>query len=128
MGYNDSGLLEFALFSEFARISGPHISVAKMVFVPLFPFDLLELSALISRLVPEWAGVEINDVAKYLGFMVGLGKQQQSWRAPLLKYSQRSVEWGRARLGLHMTLRAYRVYVISVLMFVAQLEDPPEDF
>ena len=60
--------------------------------------------------------------------MVGPGKRQRSLDAPLIKYSQRAVEWSRAGLGLHMTLRAYRIYMMSVLLFVTQLEDPPEDF
>ena len=51
-----------------------------------------------------------------------------SWEAPIAKYLKRAAQWGKMGLGMHMTLRAYKIYVASVLMFVAQFEEAPEEF
>ena len=60
--------------------------------------------------------------------MVGPGRATSSWDAPLRKYIERARVWGRLGLGLFLSLQAYRVYISSVLQFVAQLEDLPPDF
>ena len=117
-----------SIFTEFATISGLHISIGKTVLVPLHPFDLLALRAELSRIVPDWGALAVLATAKYLGFFVGPGKHEKSWGSPLDKYAARATLWGALGLGLHMTLRAYRIYAASVLLFVAQLEDLPSTF
>ena len=94
----------------------------------MFPFDLLELRAAICRAAPEWGGIGVSASTKYLGLMVGPGKGASSWTAPIRKYQQRAALWGHAGLGMHLSLRAYRIYMLSVLMLVGQLEDPPSTF
>lgn len=79
-----------------------------------------------SRLVPEWGGADIQNAAKYLGFWVGPGTNVISWKEPIRKYAEKAKEWGKLGLGMLLTLQAYRVYVSSVLQFVAQLEPLPE--
>jgi len=49
----------------------------------------------------------------------------ESYTKPLAKYKERASQWGRQGLGLHLSLRAYSVYIASVLSFVTQLEPLP---
>ena len=79
-------------------------------------------------MVPDWSAVTLAFAAKYLGVFVGPGKKNMSWEAPIAKYLKRAAQWGKMGLGMHMTLRAYKIYVASVLMFVAQFEEAPEEF
>jgi hypothetical protein len=44
----------------------------------------------------------------------------------LEKFQERASQWGSLGVGLLMTLKAFRVYVESVLLFVGQLEDLPK--
>jgi len=79
----------------------------------------------ISRCAPLWVGVDVRTCAKYLGFILGPGRGDHSWDGPLKKFRARAITWGRAGIGMMMTLRAYRTYVFTVLSFVAQLAEVP---
>lgn len=65
---------------------------------------------------------------KYLGVVVGPGRKDSSWTAPIQRYTERARFWGSRGLGMLTTLQAYRVFVSSTLQFVARLEDPPANF
>jgi len=69
----------------------------------------------------------ISGLTKYLGFMLGPEKRLESYTKPLAKYKERASQWGRQGLGLHLSLRAYSVYIASVLGFVTQLEPLPTE-
>ena len=59
---------------------------------------------------------------------MGPGRGQLFWQAFFRKYSEGARLWGRLGVGPLVTLKAYRVYIASVLLFVGQFEDLPEDF
>jgi len=63
---------------------------------------------------------------KYLGFHVGPGKGHASWHAPMKKYHERIGMWQDMPLGLHWDARVYNIFVLPVLGYVAQLEEPPQ--
>ena len=50
----------------------------------------------------------------------------ESYTKPLAKYKERAALWARQGLGLHLSLRAYSIFIASVLGFVTQLEPLPE--
>jgi len=117
----------FSIFHDFALISGLFINIAKTVMVPLYPYDLLQLRASIHQLTPAWGAIGISGLTKYLGFMLGPEKRLESYTKPLAKYKERASQWGRQGLGLHLSLRAYSIYIASVLGFVTQLEPLPTE-
>ena len=51
----------------------------------------------------------------------------ESYTKPLANYKERASQWGRQGLGLHLSLRAYSVFIASVLGFVTQLEPLPTE-
>jgi len=117
-----------SIFLEFGLISGLLLSIGKTVIAPLFPIDLVEFRSLLTAAVPSWGAMQVSFAAKYLGVFVGPDKGTRSWTAPIRKYLDRAQQWGRLGLGLHMSIRAYSTYILSVLMFVGQLEPLPHSF
>jgi hypothetical protein len=115
-------------FSDFASVSGLHLHIGKTVILPLWEFLEPEVRDQVPARAPLWGGVEITNHAKYLGVFVGPGKGERSWAGPLKKFQTRATEWGKLGLGMLLTLQAYQVYINSVLQFVAQFEDLPEEF
>lgn len=113
------------VFDEFAKISGMRLNFSKTVVVPLFVVDSEALRADLATVAPAWGQMCIADHARYLGFEVGPGRGELSWSAPLRKYRERVDIWRSIGAGLRLTIAAYRVYVLSVLLFVAQLERVP---
>ena len=80
---------------------------------------MLELRA------PSWADFSVAFSAKYLGFYLGPAKDGRAWDKPIEKFLERAAAWGGIGGGAFLCIRAYQVYMCSVLMFVAQLELPP---
>jgi len=102
--------------------------LGKCVIVPLFRFLLLDFRARLTAAVPHWAGMSVEEHTRYLGVSLGPGRKTSSWTDPFAKFLKRASSWGALGLGLFMTLKAYSVYMATVLLFVGQLEDVPEEF
>jgi hypothetical protein len=71
--------------------------------------------------------MRVQDHGTYLGFVVGPGKHHRSWAIALAKARQRVQQWDWGSLGLFWATQAWNVYIVPTLLFVAQLERPPED-
>lgn len=124
------GITEFRalekIFLECAMISGLHLNIPKTNVVPLFMTDLTVLAQEIGSHAPSWNGIGLDYKAKYLGFYLGPEAADSSWTKPLEKFRERVAVWSSHGLGPHYTLAAYFLYVLPVLLFVAQLEELPE--
>jgi hypothetical protein len=114
------------LFSEFETFSGLRLNLQKSVVVPLHLCDLTRVHDSIARKIAWMAGIKVAMHAKYLGFHLGPGRQAHTYDKPLQKYATRAAEWGQTGAGLHLTTVAYAVYILPVVLFVAQLDAPPE--
>lgn len=123
----DMGRME-PLFDEYYTLSGLALSHRTTVLVPLAEYDEPTLRAYISIFAPGWSDFAIASSAKYLGIYLGPQRGFRSWARPMLKYLERAKIWRKIGGGLHITLQAYRVYVMSVLTFVAQLVAPPPEW
>ena len=112
-------------FQDFARVSGLHLNIGKTVMVPLATSNTEDLRRLVQSRAHAWRDMVIADAAKYLGFFIGPGRADSSWKAPLEKYLSRAQIWGKIGAGAQLTTEAYRIYIVSVLSFVGQLEEAP---
>jgi hypothetical protein len=117
----------FETFHEFGAISGMQLNLPKTIIIPLWPQPLQEIQEHLTRVLPEWADVEIATASRYLGFMEGPGKRDKSWHKANQKFEERSSMWTGEGLGLQYSAMAYNMYAISVLSFLAQLEEPPAE-
>ena len=58
---------------------------------------------------------------------MGPERGELTWASPMRKFMERSVIWGTARAGLLNTIEAYRVFIVSVMLFCAQLDPLPSN-
>ena len=80
----------------------------------------------IRRVAPTWSSCEVVGSSRYLGFVEGPNKGQQSWTKAIDKYKERSRLWNIRTLGLHLSAKTYNTFAVTVLSFLWQLEDIPE--
>ena len=113
------------IFGDFQRISGLALNIDKTVFVPLSNDSLENVREKLIRSTPLWGCMTIARCAKYLGFIVGPGRGDSTWDAPVGKFTSRARLWGGLGLGTLNTILAYRVFVLSTLLFICQLDPLP---
>jgi len=116
------------MFEDYAEVSGLSLNLAKVVVVPLGGEDKNSVRERMAATSAAWGQCEFNYKAKYLGVFLGPGKGEESWKKPLQKLESRAARWRGTGCSLMCTVAFYNVYLISVLMFVAQLEDLPAGF
>ena len=122
----DSADIVFEAFKKFGLASGLYLNIPKTVIVPLWSSPLEEIREDITRRSPCWSIVAVAGSAKYLGFVEGPDEGDKSWDGPCLKYTKRATLWGSQPVGLYYSATAYNTFAMSVLSYVAQLENPPE--
>eukprot|EP00973_Karenia_brevis_P032193 4438100-Karenia_brevis.AAC.1 len=93
--------------------------------IPLWPSTTASIKRAIQDDIPEWSAVAIEYYSRYLGFMLGPEKAEESWTAALDKFMSRATSWCQLKAGMHSSTLAYNTFVFSVLGFVAQLERVP---
>ncbi|CAK0840352.1 unnamed protein product, partial [Prorocentrum cordatum] len=86
---------------------------------------LRDAGARILAACSDWAPVSFGYHGVYLGFAVGPRKGDSSWDKALKKYAERATTWANVHQGLHIGIFACNVCAVSVLSFLAQLENPP---
>ena len=114
----------FATFRTFESVSNLALNLSKTCVIPLWAADIQQLQA-DTAAAPDEEHITWATSGKYLGYYVGPGKSTQSWDKPLAKYKSRLRDWQWSDMGLHTALGTYNVYVLPVLLFIAQLEIPP---
>ena len=114
----------FALFDHFATVSGLRLNLPKTVVIPLWEQDVQEIQAELQRRLPERSGVSFCAWGRYLGFATGPQKDVHSWDKAVAKFLESFQGWSWNTLGLQYAAAAYNTYLISLLLFVGQLERP----
>ncbi len=61
---------------------------------------------------------------KYLGFIPGPEAVDTSWVAPTQQIQQQLKQWNWSKMGLHLSIAIYSIFVLPILTFVAQLQHP----
>eukprot|EP00959_Pyramimonas_sp_CCMP1952_P468264 9492941-Pyramimonas_sp.AAC.1 len=115
----------FATFRVFETLSNLSLNLAKTVVIPLWDADVAQLQR-DTEGNPSSVQISWGTTGKYLGFYIGPGKGAKSWSKPSDKYMERLQQWQWSELGLHLAMMTYNVFVLPVLLFVAQLEAPPQ--
>ena len=110
------------IFGQFGSVSGLRLNVKKVVIIPLGDVDKNEVLRMLTSAGPGWGAMQVEDRAKYLGFILGPGKAEHGWTQAFAKAHSRAQAWAKLGLGLYFSLIAYKMYVASVLSFLGQLE------
>ena len=114
------------IFRDFEQISGLRLNKQKSFVIPLNAATYAEFEDRKRELVPAWADMPVCSCCKYLGFQMGPGKGDSSWRKPWQKYNARLDQWSDQPLGLHWTAQVYNTFALPTLGYISQLETPPE--
>ena len=113
------------LFTQYAAISGLRLNVKKTLFIPLWHISSYGgLRNLVREHCPAWWDINIVLNGKYLGFVIRPATSDRSWNAPMCKYARRVASWDHRRCNLLWNILYYNSFVVSTLVFVAQLELP----
>ena len=114
------------VFEEFSHISGLKLNKNKSIIIPLSnsPLEVFQNRKVVE--VPAWADMPAQWTCKYLGYFMGPGKHDESWKAPFKKFKTRIGMWQDQPLGLFWDIGVHNTFAISVLSYVAMLESPPK--
>ena len=115
------------VFEQLRAASGIIRNPAKMMVIPLGDRPDGVVAAWMGAIIPEWGAVLVQDWARYLGFALGPCRGIRSWSKAVDKARARCKQWSQQPLGAQLAAFAYKVYVVSTLGFVAQLESLPVD-
>ena len=114
------------IFKEFAGMSGLELNIPKTVLIPLWPRGVQEASNKLRKSSSDWRHLQVAGVGTYLGFKSGPEKGSSTWDVPITKYNKRIQNWQGVGAGAQFATLAYNTFALSTLLFVAQLEDPPD--
>ena len=115
------------VFARFEAASGLALNLGKTVLIPLGARSCAEVRDALQHAHDRWRGVQVATWGRYLGFAIGPGRAEHSRDRPRTKFCDRLRDWRWSDLGLHLATRVYNIFVLPVLLFVAQLEHPPPD-
>jgi len=117
------------IFEEYSLISGLHLNFGKTIVVPLWreqEKSWYELRRWLVAFGRGWEDVKVANVAKYLGFLVGPGRNEEGWTKAIGKWQSRAKGWSHAAVGLQYAAMLYNTFCASTLYFLAQLEEVPK--
>ncbi len=104
-----------------------HINIKKTKNIPLWDESLQSITERMKlQCKSELPKYTWATSGKYLGFVIGPGSPQESWLAPTTKFTQRLTVWPWPTLGLLLSMHIYNTFILPTLLFIAQLEHPPE--
>ena len=115
----------FSTFAAFAAVSNLMLNLLKTVVIPLWECDVKQKEQE-AKEDPTDIHISWANSGKYLGYYIGPGKGSKSWEKPAAKYKERLGDWAWSEMGLNKAISTYNTYVLPVLLFVAQLESPPQ--
>ena len=114
-----------SIFAELAVASRLTLNFPKCILMPLGAEEPEVFRPHLRDCCPQWAGMTVTDKGKYLGVILGPGRGQESWSGPLQKAWERVLAWEWGPLGLQYSARVWNTFILPVLTFVAQVEQPP---
>ena len=86
---------------------------------------LLSLKQHLQVHLPRWQNMNIAWQGTYLGFEVGPGRADTSWKKPAGKFMDRIHAWAGQGHGLQYGALEYNSFAVSTLSYISQLEAPP---
>ena len=114
-----------SLFQDVAAVSCLKLKPKKCVLMPLWKFQPGTFRNLLMEHESRWGGFAISTSGKYLGYWIGPGAADSSWKGPCETFLSRCRYIKDLGLGLCLSLLLYRVLAFSCLQFPAQLLPVP---
>ncbi len=102
------------IFSEYGLVSRLRLHFGKSV-----------LGQAVAAVAPLWGALTIAGHAKYLGLLLAPTRGDCIWDGIFANMLERAQLWNRIGGGLLISLEAYRMYILPLAGFAAQLLDLP---
>ena len=120
----------FVLFDKFRKLSGLVLKPSKCICILLFSIanevNTNIVRKHISRICNQLEGMDIVNVAKYLGIMMGPHSSKRQWNAASRKFMARVADIHSLKPPPAIASIQYSTRAISVLGYIAQLVPPPK--
>jgi hypothetical protein len=113
------------IFKIFASFSGLVLNKLKCIIIPLRAQDMEAIKKFLAIHMPSWLDFKFDLKAAYLGFMVGPGAGDETWRKQFSKFSKRMQIIKKLGLDIPNANFLANMHAFPVFSFVAQLEHPP---
>jgi hypothetical protein len=114
------------IFEQLRRAAQLRLNIPKCIAIPLGKLDEVSMGPLLAVSAPPWSGVQVANAGKYLGFVIGPGAGDSSWDGPLANLRQATQSWPWSGLGLFFSAHIWNIYLLPILLYVAQLCRPPQ--
>ena len=114
------------VFEELRRATGLQLNMRKCIIIPLGDSRPQVVRAYLERSFSPWFGATVDTHGRYLGFEIGPGKGVTSWIKPSQKARDRVAAWSWGELGLYYSTQVWNAMVLSLFLFVGQLEQLPQ--
>ena len=126
-------IIVFHLFARMTKASGLTFKHFKCVLIPLaFELTAENVATLREWLrinIPAWCDIQICSKGKYLGLFLGPGvSPSTNWNGAACKFVDRVSQISDQRWPLEVRARQFASKAVSVLSYIAQLQDPPPKF
>ena len=121
-----------SLFKLLQAVSGMALKAKKCVIVPLgcsLSQELIDhIREWLKKRIPSWSSFSIAEEAKYLGFNLGPGVEDDGgvWVGPCAKWESRAGVLAKAKLAPAIGISEYNSRAVSTLSYVGQLFPFPE--
>ena len=117
----------FDCMRVFARLCvAPHKCKVVPLWAPFTRSIATTVAAAIAALIPDWSHFSVVAIAKYLGLMLGPAANDDSWAAPVRKWTERSKIIASSALSPTVSVQLYNARAVPTLMYVAQFMLPPD--
>ena len=123
-GPRQRGVLE-VIFGEYEFVSCLKLHRGKSIIVPLSLLPHDQIRAAVAGAARLWAEFTLAGHAKYLGFLLGPTRASLAWDTAFTKMQERALVWKRIGGGMLVSVVAYRMYILPLAGFLAQLEELP---
>ena len=115
-----------AMFLGIGSISCLFLKSKKCVAIMLWKSNEGACRILLREMVPSGAAFSIAEYGEYLGYIIGPGANDSSWRGPAAKYIDRCKYIRQLGLDFILSMYHYKVLAFSCMQFVAQLAQVPK--
>ena len=75
--------------ADYRGVVGISLNIPKSSAVALWQARDNDVRDILTSDAPEWGGIKTVEAMEYLGVMVGPGRKDSSWTAPIQKYTER---------------------------------------
>ena len=104
-----------SIFADLQAAAHLALNISKCFFIPLHQEQEDTIRTQLDTCCSGFGSFKVQSHGKYLGFVVGPGKQDRAWEEALDKAEKRVAAWSWAPLGLFFATSVWNTFIVPVL-------------